>query len=240
MLRIEINLWTLCECAPSTFLFSCHSFTHSLFLSSLFDIFRSFLPLLLIASAVFFHTLWYMARCVFPALPIRCAGNGWELVRSLFYYGCCRRRRRCCVVFALFFLCLFHFNHYMTQYILSAADQLLCFALLWFGSFPLACYLFWWYAYYLSYVHGWNVCKNYIKGSDRTIHTSNQQVCLQCRLFLSMHRPLFLARCISVVSSAQHFVFFIALAFICLKCYFILFYLDRSFFLVHIVCRTKI
>lgn len=81
-------------------------------------------------------------------------------------------------------------------------------ALLWFGSFPLACYLFWWYAYYLSYVHGWNVCKNYIKGSDRTIQTYNQQVCLQCRLFLSMHRPLFLARCISVVSSAQHFVFY--------------------------------
>lgn len=60
-------------------------------------------------------------------------------------------------------------------------------------------------------------------------------------VFLSMHRLYYLSislltLCISVSAAFSVVVFFIALAFICLKCYFILF---GSFFSVYVVCWTK-
>lgn len=140
MLRIEINLWTL------------------------------FLPLLLYRLSFFTHfdtwrvVLYFLSsHSIYIALPwfgfFDRSFFFFFLFFYFFYYRCCRR---CCCVALL--SCFFHFNHYMTQYFLSRASS---FCLVSFSN-QHAIYFGGMHTIWVTYMD--EMCKNYIKDTDRTIH----------------------------------------------------------------------
>lgn len=161
MLRIEINLWTLCECAPST------AFIFYLILVSLSIFFvRFILPLLPIVSAVFFHTLWYMARCLVVCVICSIA----------FYYGCCCRR--CCMLALISYtsstsIILWH--SIFSVMLLLLLLLLHCFALIRFVSFSM---LFILVVCILFELRTWIKCVKITSKVPIERYTYNQQVCL--------------------------------------------------------------
>lgn len=158
MLRIEINLWTLCECAPST------AFIFYLILVSLSIFFvRFILPLLPIVSAVFFHTLWYMARCLVVCVICSIA----------FYYGCCCRR--CCMLALISYTSSTSIILWHSIFSVMLLLLLHCFALIRFVSFSM---LFILVVCILFELRTWIKCVKITSKVPIERYTYNQQVCL--------------------------------------------------------------